>query len=86
MFEMNNMLIKYMGEVKLSVEDFKILDRYKGYLEIIEEYKLNVRDALFLRHQLFKDNELELFKDNENYIVNGLKRHIIDEYMKYKGD
>ena len=86
MFEMNNMLIKYMGEVKLSVEDFRILDRYKGYLEIVEEYKLNDRDAIFLRRQLFKDSELELFKDNKNYIVNGLKRHLINEYMKYKGD
>ena len=86
MFEENNILVKYMGEVNLSVEDFKILDRYKGYLEIVEEYKLNDRDAVFLRHKLFKDNELELFKDNENYIVNGLKRHLINEYMKYKGD
>ena len=86
MFEENNILVKYMGEVNLSVEDFKILDRYKGYLEIIEEYKLNDRDAIFLRRQLFKDSELELFKDNENYIVNGLKRHLINEYMKYKGD
>lgn len=86
MFKTDNVLIKYMGEVKLSVEDFKILDRYKGYLEIIEDYKLNDRDAIFLRHHLFKDNELELFKDNENYIVNGLKMHLIIEYMKYKGD
>ena len=86
MFEENNILVKYMGEVNLSVEDFKILDRYKGYLEIVEEYKLNDRDAIFLRRQLFKDSELELFKDNENYIVNGLKRHLINEYMKYKGD
>lgn len=86
MFEENNILVKYMGEVNLSVEDFKILDRYKGYLEIVEEYKLNDRDAIFLRRHLFKDSELELFKDNENYIVNGLKRHLINEYMKYKGD
>jgi hypothetical protein len=86
MFEENNILVKYMGEVNLSVEDFKILDRYKGYLEIVEEYKLKDRDAIFLRRQLFKDSELELFKDNKNYIVNGLKRHLINEYMKYKGD
>ena len=86
MFEENNVLVKYMGEVNLSVEDFKILDRYKGYLEIIEEYKLNDRDAIILRHKIFKNKELELFKDDSNYIVNRLKKHLINEYLKYKGD
>ena len=86
MFEENNVLVKYMGEVNLSVEDFKILDRYKGYLEIIEEYKLNHRDAIILRQKIFKNKELELFKDDSNYIVNGLKKHLINEYLNYKGD
>ena len=80
-------LIKYMDMVKLYDEDFKILDRYRGYLEIIREYNIRDRDAFLLLHKLFKDKELELFKDDSDYILNALKRNLMNEYLKggYKG-
>ena len=75
-------LIKYMDQVKLYDEDFKILDRYRGYLSILREYKLRDREAFILLHQLFKDEELELFKDNENdYIINALRKNVIRRYL-----
>ena len=82
-------LIKYMDMVKLYDKDFTILDRYRGYLEIIREYKLlRDREAFVLLHNLFKDEELELFKDNESdYIVNALRKNVMNKYLEngYKG-
>ena len=81
-------LIKYMGMVKLYDRDFTILDRYRGYLEIIREYKLRNREAFILLHKLFKDEELELFKDDVNdYIVNALRKNVMNRYLEngYKG-
>ena len=74
-------LIKYMDQVKLYDEDFKILDRYRGYLEIIKEYSLIDRSAFILLHQLFKENELEIFKDKEDYILNMLRKHVMNKYL-----
>lgn len=79
-------LIKYMDMVKLYDEDFAILDRYRGYLEIIREYKLRDREAFILLHQLFKDEELEIFKDVDDYIVNILRRQVMNFYLKEKPD
>lgn len=80
-------LIKYMPMVKLYDKDFTILDRYRGYLEIIREYNIRDRDAFLLLHKLFNDKELELFKDDSDYILNALKRNVMNEYLKggYKG-
>ena len=78
-------LIKYMNMVKLYDEDFKILDRYRGYLEIVREYDLKDRYAFILLHQLFKDKELELFKDDiDNHILNALRKNIITHYIDGK--
>ena len=75
-------LIKYMDMVKLYDKDFTILDRYRGYLEIIREYKLRDREAFILLHKLFKDEELELFKDNENdYIIDVLRKNVMRRYL-----
>jgi hypothetical protein len=71
-----------MDQVKLYDEDFKILDRYRGYLEIVREYGLMDRSAFILLHQLFKEKELEMFKNNDgNYIVNILRRHVMNKYL-----
>ena len=81
-------LIKYMDMVKLYDKDFTILDRYRGYLEIVREYKLKDREAFRLLHQLFKDEELELFKDDGNDpIVNILRKNVMNRYLEngYKG-
>ena len=75
-------LIKYMDMVKLYDKDFIILDRYRGYLEIVREYNLRDRDAFRLLHQLFKDEELEIFKDDENnHIVNALRKNVMRRYL-----
>jgi hypothetical protein len=75
-------LIKYMDMVKLYDEDFKILDRYRGYLEIVREYNLRDREAFRLLHQLFKDDELELIKDDGNdYIIYALRKNVIRHYL-----
>ena len=80
-------LIKYMDMAKLYDKDFSILDRFRGYLEIIREYDLKDRHAVVLLHKLFKDKELELFKDNENdYIVNALRKNVMQHYLKGKPD
>ena len=80
-------LIKYMSMVKLYDKDFAILDRYRGYLEMIREYNIRDREAFILLHKLFKDKELELFKDDSDCILNALKRNVMNEYLKggYKG-
>lgn len=75
-------LIKYMDMAKLYDRDFTILDRYRGYLEIVREYKLRDREAFILLHKLFKDEELELFKDNENdYIIDVLRKNVMRRYL-----
>lgn len=76
-----NVLIKYMSEVNLSVEDFRILDRYRGYLEIVKENRLGDGMAYMLLGKLFKKKELEIFNDVDNYIVNCLRRHVMNEYV-----
>ena len=81
-------LIKYMDMVKLYDRDFTILDRYRGYLEIIREYDLKDRHAVVLLHKLFKAEELELFKVDENdYLVNALRKNVMNMYLEngYKG-
>lgn len=84
LFKYNHVLLKYMDQVKLYENDFKILDRYRGFLEIIKEYNLRGREAVILKHQLFKDEELKVFESNDNYIINCLRRHVIDEYIRCK--
>lgn len=84
MYKLDNPLVVYMKEVNISVEEFKILDRYRGYLEILNEYKLKDRDAYYLLKKLFSEKELDIFKDVENYIVNGLRKHAMNYYLQNK--
>ena len=79
-------LIKYMDMVKLYDEDFRILDRYRGYLEMIRECNLRDREAFILLHKLFKESELEIFKDVDNCIVNKLRKQVMYFYLKEKPD
>ncbi len=67
-------LIKYMDMAKLYDRDFTILDRYRGYLEIIREYKLRDREAFILLHKLFKDNE-------NDYIIDALRKNVMRRYL-----
>lgn len=80
----DRVLIKYMDQVKLYENDFRILDRYKGFLEIVKEYDLSLRDAVRLLHQLFKEEELMIFDEDSDYLVSKLRQKVIDEYIKYK--
>ena len=79
-------LIKYMDMVKLYDEDFRILDRYRGYLEIINSRKMKYLEAHFILKTLFKESELEIFKDVDDYIVNILRRQVMNFYLKEKPD
>ena len=79
-------LIKYMDMVKLYDEDFRILDRYRGYLEIINSRNLKYLEAHFILKTLFKEEELDIFKDVDNYIVNILRRQVMHYYLKEKPD
>lgn len=79
-------LIKYMDMVKLYDEDFRILDRYRGYLEIINSRNLKYLEAHFILKTLFKEEELDIFKDVDNYIVNILRRQVMQYYLKEKPD
>lgn len=77
-------LIKYMDQVKLYENDFKILDRYKGFLEIVKEYKLSLKDAVKLLHVLFKEEELTIFDETSDYLIYKLKQNVIDNYIEHK--
>lgn len=81
LFRYNNVFIKYMDQVKLYDEDFKILDRYRGYLEILREYNLRDREAFILLHQLFKDEELLIFNEIDDCIINALRKNLMNEYL-----
>ena len=81
LFRYNNIFIKYMDQVKLYDEDFKILDRYRGYLEIVREYNLRDREAFLLLHQLFKDEELLIFDEIDDCIINALRKNLMIEYL-----
>ena len=81
LFRYNNIFIKYMDQVKLYDEDFKILDRYRGYLEIVREYNLRDREAFLLLHQLFKDEELLVFDEIDDCIINALRKNLMIEYL-----
>lgn len=79
----DKVLIKYMKQVKLYDEDFRILDRYRGYLEIVRENNLNLdgRMSSLLFHKLFKKDELKVFVNDSNDIINGLRKYAIDKYI-----
>jgi len=77
-------LIKYMDQVKFYENDFRILDRYRGFLEIVQLYELSLDKANKFLKQMFKEEELIMFDIDDNYIVNNLRQHVIDFYIKEK--
>lgn len=77
-------LIKYMDQVKLYENDFRILDRYKGFLEMVEACELSLKDAVKMLHVIFKEEELAIFDEDANYIIYKLRQNVINEYIKHK--
>ena len=77
-------LIKYMDQVKFYENDFRILDRYRGFLEIVQLYELSLDKASKFLKQMFKEEEMIMFDICDNYIVNSLRQNVIDFYIKEK--
>ena len=77
-------LIKYMDQVKFYENDFRILDRYRGFLEIVQLYELSLDKANRFLKQMFKEEEMIMFDTCDNYIVNSLRQNVIDFYIKEK--
>lgn len=80
----DTVLIKYMDQVKFYENDFRILDRYRGFLEIVQLYELSLDKASKFLKQMFKEEELIMFDICDNYIVNSLRQNVIDFYIKEK--
>ena len=88
LFRYNNVFIKYMDQVNLYEDDFRMLDRYRAYLEIIKEFNMEglfnePRTRMILRKSIGISDDL--FKESGNPIVDSLKNHVIKEYLKNKG-
>jgi hypothetical protein len=88
LFKYNNVFIKYMDQVKLYEDDFRMLDRYRAFLEMIDVYR---QDGLFTEPRVISaikrsmginDN---LFIESGDPIIFGLRKNIIDNYLKNKG-
>ena len=77
-------LIKYMDQVKFYENDFRILDRYRGFLEIVQLYELSLDKASRFLKQMFKEEEMIMFDTCDSYIVNSLRQNVIDFYIKEK--
>lgn len=89
LFKYNHVFIKYMDQVKLYDDDYRILDRFQGFLNILEEFKENLgyypdmRQQAMLRKNLNIVNPFEL--DESNYLVSKLKVYACKLYLENKG-
>ena len=88
LFKYNNVFIKYMDQVKLYEDDFRMLDRYQAFLDMMNEYR---QEGLFTEPRVvvaikrsmgINDN---LFIESGDPIVYELRKNIIDNYLKNKG-
>lgn len=87
LFKYNNVFIKYMDQVKLYEDDFRMLDRYRVFLDMMNECR---QEGLFTEPRVvvaikrsmgINDN---LFIESGDPIISGLRRNIIDIYLKNK--
>ena len=88
LFRYNNVFIKYMDQVNLYEDDFRMLDRYQAFLDMMNEYR---QEGLFTEPRVvvaikrsmgINDN---LFIESGNPIVYELRKNVIDNYLKNKG-
>ena len=88
LFKYNNVFIKYMDQVRLYEDDFRMLDRYQAFLDMMNEYR---QEGLFTEPRVvvaikrsmgINDN---LFIESGDPIVYELRKNIIDNYLKNKG-
>lgn len=88
LFKYNNVFIKYMDQVKLYEDDFRMLDRYRAFLEMMDVYR---QDGLFTEPRVIFAIKRsmgindELFIESSDPIISGLRKNIIDNYLKNKG-
>ena len=88
LFKYNNVFIKYMDQVKLYEDDFRMLDRYRAFLEMMDVYR---QDGLFTEPRVIIAIKRsmgindDLFIELDDPIVYGLRKNIIDTYLKNKG-
>ena len=85
LFKYNNVFIKYMDQVKLYEDDFRMLDRYRVFLDMMNEYR---QEGLFTEPRVvvaikrsmgINDN---LFIESGDPIVYELRKNVIDNYLK----
>lgn len=88
LFKYNNVFIKYMDQVKLYEDDFRMLDRYRAFLEMMVICR---QDGLFTEPRVIIAIKRsmgindDLFIELDDPIVYGLRKNIIDNYLKNKG-
>lgn len=89
LFKYNNVFIKYMDQVRLYEDDFRMLDRYQAFLDMMNEYR---QEGLFTEPRVvvaikrsmgINDN---LFIESGDPIVYELRKNIITNYLKNKGN
>lgn len=88
LFKYNNVFIKYMDQVKLYEDDFRMLDRYRVFLEMMDVYR---QEGLFTEPRVIIAIKRsmgindDLFIELGDPIVYGLRKNIINIYLKNKG-
>lgn len=95
LFKYNNVFIKYMDQVKLYEEDFRMLDRYQTFLDMMNiwtKYNIYSHERLFTEPRVIFAIKRsmgindDLFIESGDPIISGLRRNIIDNYLKNKRD
>lgn len=88
LFKYNNVFIKYMDQVNLYEEDFRMLDRYRAFIEFMKECNTeglfnDPRTMMVVRRSMGVPDKI--FIESGNHIIDGLKKHIMKEYIENKG-
>ena len=88
LFKYNNVFIKYMDQVKLYEDDFRMLDRYQVFLDMMNEYRqagwfIEPRVSVAIKRSMGIDDNL--FIESGDPIIYGLRKNIIYNYLKNKG-
>lgn len=88
LFKYNNVFIKYMDQVKLYEDDFRMLDRYRVFLEMMDVYRqygLFTEPRVIVTIKRSMNINDSLFIESGDPIIFGLRKNIVDNYLKNKG-
>lgn len=87
LFKYNNVFIKYMDQVNLYEDDFRMLDRYQVFLDMMNEYRqagwfTEPRVVVTIKRSMgITDN---LFIESGDPIVYELRKNVMINYLKNK--